>query len=281
MVAPIDRRLDPAAEPDGARSGLRRLHRPPPSGGVDQRREVNPRPFADHRTVQVHEVRPDRLQIDPEAFEIGGVRTPPAAPPATASRRSGRTRKRWVWPTNCMSAENSARTSRTGVRSALIRRRPSASCAARISHGPRPCPHCRADGSRVRTKSCRRSATTQPSALVMPGPRRDQHLAGSKVRAPARRHGVARRRRRRTGQSRAGRRRRKSRPSGSRRPCGYWPSVSTASAAFSADRPKRRADLVGEGRAHGLRPVPEAVGREASQQQVRVRNRRPLVPPRP
>ena len=54
---------------------------------------------------------------------------------------------------------------RLGARSA---RRPSASCAARIA-----CTSAMSTRSsgrfRVRTKSCRRSATTQPSALVIPG----------------------------------------------------------------------------------------------------------------
>ena len=86
-----------------------------------------------------------------------------------------RTVSTWVCPTNCMSAWCSTLTVSTSTPSEASSRRPSATWAARMrrasARSRRTTPWLI-----VRTKSWRTSATRQPSAEVMPGPRRHQHL---------------------------------------------------------------------------------------------------------
>src|SRR3989442_15550569 len=74
----------------------------------------------------------------------------------------------WVWPTNCMSAWCWTVTVSVSTLSVASRRRPSAICAARIARASLTSMR-RSPWLIVRTKSCRTSATRQPSAEVIPG----------------------------------------------------------------------------------------------------------------
>jgi hypothetical protein len=87
---------------------------------------------------------------------------------ARISGASSGTRIRWVCPTNCMSTDKTSRSAVTSMRSLPIRRRPSATCSAKTA-ATAPMSSASSGRLSVCTKSWRRSATTQPSALVRPG----------------------------------------------------------------------------------------------------------------
>ena len=130
------------------------------------------------------------------------------------------------------------------------------------------------------TKSWRRSATTQPSALVRPGPRRDQDLRNRQLarqRRRMQRPGAAEGEEREVARVVAAR---QARPCGWRRPCGRWRRARSPRRPAVGVEPERRADLLGEAvtnRSHrdGVLDSEEPLRIEPAEHQIGIGDGRP------
>ena len=240
LLAPVHRRVVPAARRTRparvvpARLGERRRRLPAairPRATPAVRRPIT-------AVCRLTSTGADLGQLDVEALPVGGLEGVAQISRDRDRRSSDRHRQHvgLALRTACRrrAARRPPRRRRPRARAAP---RPSSTWAGedRVRLGQRRAP---ASGwLTVATKSWRRSATTQPSALVMPGPRRDQHASGCRARAPAPRRAAARRRRRRRARSRAGRGRAPATPCGSPRPSCRWRRARSPPPRRSASRP--------------------------------------------
>ena len=98
------RRTRPAASRGSASSSVAAR----PAGSIS-RRQVDCRPHADHRGVEVDQIGADLRQLDAGSARNRPSRTGSAASRASTSAEGSGTLRRCVWPRNCMSAEWMAR----------------------------------------------------------------------------------------------------------------------------------------------------------------------------